>query len=374
LQEIRATDPSSNGNPTEPFFLWYAPQIPHEGDFIPSDNHVVDIYRPFRVTEDPQTELQQGRISWFDAGLDILVNELKRTCVCGPDGAPQSMWDHTVLMLMPDHGYMLPRSKNNGDKAPTESAVRFAMVVDAPEHRWKPDGSGGQTPPAQAHAVFDPYTQHPGSHDVLPTVLDYSGLPDAEARDNYSYNTSLRPFVENGVDHGQVRKAFYGSHGDMGGVADGENRFVALPAGAIGLCESGSNKVVQFQVGAVTHRHSRPCLADGDCGTVQSGATCRTVDARRCLNFPEKLCKTDFDCGLCDVTAGPTCRSGFPDMENPSISCLTHMSCPVPKGTCAPPQLKLEIVGTGQAAWEWRRCGGRARAATVRHSSGPGSR
>lgn len=359
LELIRDSDVAEDGNPTEPFFLWYAPQIPHEPDDIDFDNHLHDIYEP--VHESLHDEKQQAKITQFDAGLDLLVNELKRTCVCGPPGQPnRSLWDHTSVILLPDNALMLPKSKSPGDA--TENSIRHALTINTPGHR--PTSS---SPAPLSSAVFDDQTFFPHNGDVLPTAIDYSGVPNAEERDNYAYNQSLRAVLIDGRDAAPIRNAFYGSHGlNDSGPGYGDDRHVTLRGGMLGLCQYGTKKIVEFVDAGVLRKHRRPCLVNEHCGDDESTheATCLLDGARRCVNRPEQLCKTDFDCGVCGPNpsgSGNRCQSGYPDLERDPVTgvydvpCSTFMECPVPKGICLPPMLKFVVTEDGRGSQATKR-------------------
>jgi arylsulfatase A-like enzyme len=168
---LRATV-ASNGMQQQRYFLWYAPRLPHDGSVAP--NYFQALYGTPQQLDPGQEYL--ARTSWLDTALDALLDELARTCVCGeredaqgnPTGEPavESLYDNTVVIAVPDNAILLPEAKNSNK--PPENAHRNALVVAPPGPRRQAPG------PAR---VLDEQTQFSGHQDLLPTVLDYFGVP-----------------------------------------------------------------------------------------------------------------------------------------------------------------------------------------------------
>lgn len=334
----------TDGQLRRSFFVWYAPRLPHEPVTPPS--FFASLYQgPDALLDDGERHL--GRTSWFDAGLQGLIDELKRTCVCGEQedasGQPavESLYDNTVVIVMPDNAFLMPEAKGDSALA-SENAHRHALIINAPVHRVA----------ASPRTLLDEQSQLAGHQDVLPTLLDYAGVSQADELEKYPLSRSLRELVEGGMGRGYVRNAHYGHGAPVFERLSGARPSYVVPRpGTLGLCRAGSPEA---KTGAVetTGRHARPCLVGTDCGcspllTYPPGhccddGTCCQIGARRCSNRPDLLCDDDIDCApaFCDPGSG-RCRggtSGFVDFfQRP---CATDRDC-VPRGVCRPPMLKV---------------------------------
>jgi hypothetical protein len=317
-----------NDTQTDPFLVWYAVNVPHEPGVYP---YFQTLYEPFAggTFEDEQ---HQARTSLFDAGLGVLTDELKRMCVCDENGQPESVYDNTTIVVVPDHGFLLQRAKND-DGFAAENAHRAMLIVNAPDHRSATPPAGSAA--ALGHpAIVDPSSQFPTAPDLLPTVLDYAGLVGGDTQDNYPLNRSLAPFAlqGNGTTAAPgpfLRRAAYGhsgENGSIGGVAAGDNRYVVPRPGVLGLCTHNQAGTVPIFT-ASKPPHVKPCLVNNDCG---AGKYC-IKKARRCINDPGRLCQTDFDCVSC---VNGACESGYD-----GLSCNNDAACPVNvpcvSGVCA---------------------------------------
>ncbi len=300
-----------------PLFLWYAPVIPH----APGGTDYFDNLYGAGSLDDGQKHL--SRTSWFDAGLEGLIDEFKNSCVCGPSGQPESLYDRTVVMVMPDHGYLMNRAKGGGGDA-VENAHRHALIVNAPEHR------NGQAAPR----VFDETSQFAAAQDILPTVLSYAGVSNPDALDGYSLNTNLRPFVE-GASQGLVRDVFYAHANDSGsfnGVSWKKAYMIPSP-GVLGLCLTTNTPNLS---------HAQPCLTDADCPGEGTGSCDHA--GKRCINDPTQRCTEDAECGSCG--SGSTCDvdplTSFAEFDGEP--CADGADC-VPEGSCRPAMLKIYQKG-----------------------------
>jgi hypothetical protein len=109
-----------------PLFIWYAPEIPHETG-NPPPLYFSGKYASF----ERRAQEHLGRITWLDAGVGALLNDLKRTCICGNDGQPQSLYDNTVVLFLADNGFLLRGAKRNE----LENTQRTVLIVNEPGHR-----------------------------------------------------------------------------------------------------------------------------------------------------------------------------------------------------------------------------------------------
>lgn len=340
--EIATT--AASGQQREPLFLYYAPELPHE------PTNAGTYFRGLYETTGELTledDKHLARTSWFDAGLRAIVDDLQRTCVCTGDDTAESMYDRTTVVVLPDHGFLMDRAKND-DGFASANGQRMAMVLNAPEHRGRATGE-----------VLDGFGYAAGSPDVMPTVLDYSGLTATHSRelatganDLYPLNGSLRSLALDGMDAGGFLRNHYSHSGDNSdsgsGVAEDTRHFVITAPDVLGVCTNGTKTL---------HGHAKLCLTATDCGGSSTPSHC-SKPALRCANEPGRGCESDADCGIC---GGTSCASGFDDFDNDAAgtprSCSTDGDCHVPKGVCAPPQIKVvrkagAIVDVYDLTWD----------------------
>lgn len=141
----------------QPFFLWYAPMMPHEPHNPPAK------YRALYEGKglDQKTQLYYAMITWFDDTVGELMGLLE----------DRKLREDTLVLFVVDNGWITPgpgeppgrfspRSKNS----PYEGGVRTPILIDWPGHT-----RAGVRPDLVSTV------------DVVPTLLDAAGIlrPDA---------------------------------------------------------------------------------------------------------------------------------------------------------------------------------------------------
>jgi len=370
--------PTCTAKLDHPFFFWLAPKVPHKGSASGARAYAdlyAGVYRKW--------ELHEGRVTHLDLAVGTLQDELERSCVCGEDanGNPQkqSLFEHTVIMYIADHGIFLPGAK----RASTENTFRSILLLSDPRHRL-PESD----PRHVAPRVID--DQHASAIDLLRTITGYAGVPyptnPADPTDNgdqYPYARDLTPYVDGSLDPGvtPVRRVAYGSSAKQGGgvwgvdADDRRERWMVARPGEIGLCAATQTGPMRLTgPTSVTATHAKPCLADVDC----SGAPGSCVlGAKRCANDPGKLCSTRNDCvepDWCVGASGPTpgrCRydalhGSFGDVATPPVSggpnpnpaapqtCFSATDClPEAIDPCQPIHLKVQASAYNDELQAW---------------------
>lgn len=168
-----------------PFFVWWAPMLPH----VPHDppDRLRERFSPEAIEVPPwiaaadapayreREATSLAMVAWLDEGVAALRGELRDL----------GLEEHTLILFLIDNGW------SNGDVSkgsPYEHGVRTPLVVSWP-----------------GHVVPGTEPAHLASYlDVLPTVLDYAGVAFPEGLDG----VSLRPFAE-GV--GEPRRTLFGA-------------------------------------------------------------------------------------------------------------------------------------------------------------------
>ncbi len=159
----------------DPFFLWFAPYLPH----APFD--AVEAYKePFRGKGLGRREIgYYANISWLDDTVGQLMELLEKN----------GKADNTVIMFIVDNGW-LPNRDGESFRDLQNRTIRFD-----PRSKSSPYEGGVRTP------VFVRWPDRikPGRHDDLvssidffPTTLALAGLPQAEELPG----RNLRPFLE----------------------------------------------------------------------------------------------------------------------------------------------------------------------------------
>ncbi len=359
LHEVIADIRAQNGD--RPFFVHYAPRLPH-----PESVNATPFFRALSNSNVEGDEDTMAGVAYTDAGIEGLVDELKRTCICAGNGQSDSLFDHTVFVIVNDQGWLMPAAKQGGDGA-TENAHRETMIISTPELRARRRLVTNQAAPPGAEPStlhLDGHSHFAGDHDVLPTVLAHSWGEDAclagrctitrltcandatcsavvagdvcldgtcvaarkacsgatdcpctdatcvsayvDRVDDSPINIPLRPYTE--PDHPkEFLRTYYGHSGETGdldGVPDNAEMYVVPRPGILGLCTAGT-------IGSPPHK--KVCYSNTDC----SSGTCLKFTgtsgpypwARRCLNRPDLQCTSDAACGvgLCNPGTG-TCR------------------------------------------------------------------
>jgi len=169
----------------QPFFVWWAPSIPHT-PHVPPNRHrrkyaKVPVEIPAWYQGKPGRYRSAERLcysmdAWLDEGVAELVERLSAA----------GELENTLFLFLVDNGWA------NGlvsKGSAFEKGVRTPLIVSWPGHV-----AGGQ----ELEHLVD-------SVDVFPTLLDYAGLPIPEDL----AGVSLRPWIENPELAG--RPAIYGA-------------------------------------------------------------------------------------------------------------------------------------------------------------------
>jgi uncharacterized sulfatase len=130
-------------DPDKPFFIWYAPQLPHT-PFNPPD-HFLELYSS--ITPDPRVQKYWAMVSWFDSTVGEISDYLKSS-----DRAK-----NTIIIYLADNGYSIhSRSKGiDAKNTPTETGIRTPMIFHWPD-QWQPATRN----------------QLVSSIDIFPTLMD----------------------------------------------------------------------------------------------------------------------------------------------------------------------------------------------------------
>lgn len=331
----------------QPFFLWYAPRLPHvptnppgvvearphlplptSNDFLfgsapLGSNHPRFPFgdpRYANAFSEPTMAGLYGNVWWVDNALkriqDLLAARRVSAATCsGPLGSPPNVCSdaparactqdadcatlaaHTVVVYLTDNGAFLPRSKHHF----TENGYRTALLVYDPRH----------TPAAGSDFRVEREVAH--QKDVLPTLLAYAGRP--VPRDMPGVN--LGAWVD-GSRTTPYRNALCGPEVkvNLGTPA----RYIRTRPGAIGRCTAASGP---------------PCARDGDC---PSGTLCSGTPGGCGVPKPD-LCVADGDCAAgerCAFTERKWCRYGEA-ADQPLTPCRTDTECRAAGCTAADP-------------------------------------
>jgi hypothetical protein len=397
-------DPSACDNPAnctgctatleKPFFAVYAPNLPHKRGKGKDFERLYYVHPVADPISGAKWIKQAARVTEFDLGVGALVDELKRHCVCGLAGTtptPQSLWEHTVVILLSDHGYHLPMAK--GD--PTENTHRTALIINEPRHRT--------TPPQVAPRVVSEDEFFANSIDVLKTAMAYANTPadptefvyprnPADFTDltglQYPFARNLQPWVEGGADGRAVGYGESATQGTGGGSSWGvdtsetRDHYLIPRPGEVGVCYATADSVRTAELTAVmdyglgaSGAHVKPCLTNDDC--TAPGSTCHVESSpgtgSRCINAPGRLCATDAECHppcAPDTNSVLRCQydpvlGSFGDLARPqetgglnpnldSATCTSGADCvPVGVKLCRPPLFKLRANGLGVVTHAW---------------------
>jgi hypothetical protein len=375
-----------------PLFIWYAPRIPHQG----GDSRLSAYFKTKYSSFESNAESHLARVSWLDAGVGALLDDLRRTCVCSHGGQPQSLYDNTVVLFIADNGFLLRDAKRNA----LDNTQRTVLVVNEPGHRGP-----GSTVPARVVT-----SELVNAIDLLPTILSYAGdggigsdsAIAGEDTTPYPFRKDLRPLIQTAASGALpiVRRVEYGEDTSGGGIQSDDRRvrYLIPRPGEVGVCAT-----------ATTAGHARPCTdSTTDCGdggpcvlgTCQGSSRSCVRDAEcganpcvlpggvtgggaRCTNRPELRCATDQHCAadLCDpvtltckylaspVPEQPPGGRSFADFAppppapgtgglpcSPPEDCVPAETCQtcVPAGTCQPLLLKVQTDKDGliKSAWD----------------------
>jgi arylsulfatase A-like enzyme len=410
LYRVPGTNPAEFR--TQPFFVWYAPRIPHQPLRAPQPirdylfgagatyplGGIFDLgslcsgsvcpptVTAFQENNFGNVHEMYSNVWWMDQSMReirrFLATQSEPHCV-GPDGkslhglTPQTCpgtWaatitpnlaENTVLIMLADNGWHLPHSKHQF----TENAYRTRLIVFDPKALpsvpgW--DATQEVTPPAQesnalAHAV-----------DVYATAVGYAlGTPGSQlcpmAPDGSRCDgKDLRPYLLSApggpAPSASLRRALCG-HDTQRPTSPTDFRYLLTREGSVGRC---------------TNLAAPSCNDDGDCS---GGAVCV---GGHCAPGSEPACSTTAQCPAGAVCFGSKCRAGpsciedadcanlFPGQSyacvekdtrwcrnDPSVRCSSDDDCPAcPDGgacarLCEPRRLKFYFApGGGDKAAE----------------------
>lgn len=183
----------------QPFFMWYAPELPHYPFTAPEPYQ--EIYADADLTE--SAKLYYANISWFDDQVGQLIDFLRR----------RGTLDNTLLVFVNDNGWEQEpdqefvgdemRFHNGGDRGKLsmyDQSFRTPIIFSWPGH-------------IKAGARHSDLVH---SADIPLTILDYLGVDGLP----YAYGRSVRPVIEGragGRDAIQGRATQVRWEGDMMG-------------------------------------------------------------------------------------------------------------------------------------------------------------
>ena len=195
----------------EPFFLWVHYWDPHDPHLVPPDEFTVGVERKW-----PSDEWYAVEVRYVDAQFGRLVRGLEE----------RGLWEDTIAVLTADHGEGLSDGERihgwHGHRMLYQEQIRVPLIVRLP------GGPAGLAVGELARTV-----------DVLPTVLDYAGIPFEEGLDG----RSLRDLIEgsggaprvayadqiNGYDLNATMVKKHPEAAFLYGLVDGEWKLVYRP-------------------------------------------------------------------------------------------------------------------------------------------------
>lgn len=326
-----------NAHLSQPFFVWYAPNIPHDGGAAPK---VLKKWYDTRLaTGDPTAATREKKVfeflardSLFDIGVGALVDGLKRRCVCDADGQPSSLYDNTVVIYVHDTGFVLPEAKQR----PTENGHRSPIIINEPGHRLPGAHVAPRQFPDDLASATDllttiaSYASEPEDPPVSPTELASCG-PGADQQ-GYPFVRNLCRAVKGDPSH--LRRLLYGHDSDVP-LEGGAQHYLDTRPGELGVCGAATT----------ASGHARPCRVgqDAQCGP---GDTCRS-GLGRCSDDPSTPCVRDDECaaGTCDA---PVDGGGGRCANHPGTRCALDADCAepwCPAGTCTNTADYVEFAG-----------------------------
>src|SRR5262249_42649323 len=135
----------------KPFFIWYAPMMPHEPHNPPP--RLLKKYR--KKTKSLHQARYWAMIEWFDETCGELLGHLDK----------QKLTDDTLVLFLPDKGWVQNpdgRGFVRSKRSPYDSGVRTPIIV-----RWP-----GKVKPGKSDDLAI-------SIDLAPTILAAAGLKPA---------------------------------------------------------------------------------------------------------------------------------------------------------------------------------------------------
>ena len=155
-----------------PFFIWFAPSIPHYPHNPPNEYH--DLYALEDLSEPHRSYL--ASVSWFDAAVGELVEHLES----------RRLLERTLIVYLTDNGWD-GASARVFDDGPRGKASLYENGFRTPVvFHWPGVVAAGRSTDALISTV-----------DLYPTLLDYAGAPKSVARSG----RNLRPIVEGRKEH-----------------------------------------------------------------------------------------------------------------------------------------------------------------------------
>ncbi len=154
MEPIEAFLDEVDGNGT-PFFLWYAPMLPHTPHNAPAS-----LLEPYRNDPDvpDHAAAYYAACTWFDRSVGHLLDELKR----------RSLRENTLVAFLSDNGWA-PRENRpsrytrRSKRSPFETGVRTPVLLSWPGH----------TEPGRRDGLVS-------SVDLAPTLLRAAGVEPPE--------------------------------------------------------------------------------------------------------------------------------------------------------------------------------------------------
>ena len=174
LRSLKAVYAFIDEHRSDPFFVWFAPMLPHIPHSPPPRTR--KLYHDTPVAR--STALYYGMCTWFDEFVGGLVEHLEAAGVR----------NNTMLIYIADNGWVqLPSRWNRGPQTrffggPAGKASLHDMGFRTPIILNWPDGVEGG-------AVIDELVS---AVDIVPTVLDYAGIAPPE----HMPGRSLRTLIE----------------------------------------------------------------------------------------------------------------------------------------------------------------------------------
>jgi len=189
---------SGGGGSAKPFFLWCGFCGP-PGPFDPPEPYA-SMYDPAKIPLPPLLRARQKNVPGEDTRKGRFDRDdgedLVRTIIAYYWGmmtfiddmmgrimdvmTRRGLWDNTLVIFTTDHGEMLGDFGRGGKGNFTEPVIRPPYIVVPPGSRPNPDGK-----PREAHGQIEHI-------DLVPTILDYAGLPQPRELPGIS----LRPALE----------------------------------------------------------------------------------------------------------------------------------------------------------------------------------
>ena len=159
----------------QPFFLWYGPALPHTPLNAPDR-----FYKYYEDRDDlsESAKLYYANIAWFDWGVGQLLDTLRE----------ERVLDNTLIVYVNDNGW-----EQAGDVEYADNHITLAN--GGPRGKGSFFETGFRTPiifywQGQITAVRDAETLA-SAIDIMPTILDYVGIPDPADLPGYSLRAKI---------------------------------------------------------------------------------------------------------------------------------------------------------------------------------------